>query len=99
MVVASTRRESRHRPTTGDPAQWDHLLPESLTVSAAAAPSGTLTAVLVAAGLAVVLIVPDEPAKDRRAPMSDMTCTLSGSTGAPMFTSVRWTGRARCRPD
>jgi cytochrome bd ubiquinol oxidase subunit II len=39
-------------------AQWDYLLPESLTVSAAAAPSGTLTAVLVAAGLAVVLIVP-----------------------------------------
>jgi cytochrome d ubiquinol oxidase subunit II len=39
-------------------AQWDYLLPESLTVSAAAAPSGTITAVLVAAGLAVVLIVP-----------------------------------------
>ena len=29
-----------------------------LTVSAAAAPSGTITAVLVAAGLAVLLIVP-----------------------------------------
>lgn len=39
-------------------AQWDYLLPESLTVSAAAAPSGTITVVLVAAGLAVVLIVP-----------------------------------------
>ena len=39
-------------------AQWDYLLPETLTVSAAAAPSGTLTAVLVAAGLAVLLIVP-----------------------------------------
>jgi cytochrome bd ubiquinol oxidase subunit II len=39
-------------------AQWDYLLPESLTVSAAAAPSGTITAVLVATGLAVVLIVP-----------------------------------------
>ena len=39
-------------------AQWDYLLPETLTVSAAAAPSGTITAVLVAAGLAVVLIVP-----------------------------------------
>ena len=39
-------------------AQWDYLLPESLTVSAAAAPSGTITAVLVAAGLAVLLIVP-----------------------------------------
>ena len=34
-------------------AQWDYLLPESLTVSAAAAPSGTITAVLVATGLAV----------------------------------------------
>jgi cytochrome d ubiquinol oxidase subunit II len=39
-------------------AQWDYLLPESLTVSAAAAPSGTITAVLVATGLAVVLVVP-----------------------------------------
>lgn len=39
-------------------AQWDYLLPESLTVSAAAAPTGTITAVLVATGLAAVLIVP-----------------------------------------
>jgi cytochrome d ubiquinol oxidase subunit II len=39
-------------------AQWDYPLPETLTVSAAAAPSGTITAVLVAAGLAVLLIVP-----------------------------------------
>ncbi|GAA4746081.1 cytochrome d ubiquinol oxidase subunit II [Nocardioides endophyticus] len=39
-------------------AQWDYLLPTSLTVSAAAAPSGTIAAVLVATGLAVVLIVP-----------------------------------------
>jgi cytochrome d ubiquinol oxidase subunit II len=39
-------------------AQWDYLLPESLTVSSAAAPSGTITAVLVATGLAVILIVP-----------------------------------------
>ncbi|MBA2953739.1 cytochrome d ubiquinol oxidase subunit II [Nocardioides sp. MAH-18] len=39
-------------------AQWDYLLPESLTVSAAAAPTGTMTAVLVATGLAAVLIVP-----------------------------------------
>jgi cytochrome d ubiquinol oxidase subunit II len=39
-------------------AQWDYLLPETLTVSAAAAPSGTITAVLVATGLAAVLIVP-----------------------------------------
>jgi len=39
-------------------AQWDYLLPESLTVSAAAAPSGTITAVLVATALAAVLIVP-----------------------------------------
>jgi cytochrome d ubiquinol oxidase subunit II len=38
--------------------QWDYLLPKSLTVSAAAAPSGTITAVLVAVGLAAVLIVP-----------------------------------------
>ncbi len=39
-------------------AQWDYLLPTSLTVSEAAAPSGTIAAVLVATGLAVVLIVP-----------------------------------------
>jgi cytochrome d ubiquinol oxidase subunit II len=34
------------------------MLPESLTVKAAAAPSGTIAAVLVATGLAVVLILP-----------------------------------------
>jgi cytochrome d ubiquinol oxidase subunit II len=39
-------------------AQWDYILPESLTVSQAAAPSGTITAVLFAAGLAALLIVP-----------------------------------------
>jgi cytochrome bd ubiquinol oxidase subunit II len=39
-------------------AQWDYLLPETLTVSSAAAPSGTIAAVLVATGLAVILIVP-----------------------------------------
>ena len=39
-------------------AQWDYLLPTSLTVSGAAAPSGTIAAVLVATALAAVLIVP-----------------------------------------
>jgi cytochrome bd ubiquinol oxidase subunit II len=39
-------------------AQWPYLLPESLTVSAAAAPTGTLTALLVAVGLAAVLVLP-----------------------------------------
>jgi cytochrome d ubiquinol oxidase subunit II len=39
-------------------AQWPYLLPESLTVAAAAAPSGTLTAVLVAVALAAVLVLP-----------------------------------------
>ena len=39
-------------------AQWDYMLPESLTVKAAAAPSGTIAAVLVATGLAVLLILP-----------------------------------------
>ena len=39
-------------------AQWDYLLPTSLTVSAAAAPSGTITAVLVATALAAVLVLP-----------------------------------------
>jgi cytochrome bd ubiquinol oxidase subunit II len=39
-------------------AQKPYLLPQSLTVSAAAAPSGTLTALLVAVGLAVVIVLP-----------------------------------------
>jgi cytochrome bd ubiquinol oxidase subunit II len=39
-------------------AQWDYLLPETLTVSDAAAPDGTIKAVLAAAILAAVLIVP-----------------------------------------
>jgi cytochrome bd ubiquinol oxidase subunit II len=39
-------------------AQWDYLLPESLTVSQGAAPPGTITAVLFAAALAVLFIVP-----------------------------------------
>jgi cytochrome d ubiquinol oxidase subunit II len=39
-------------------AQWPYLLPESLTISAAAAPAGTLTAVLVAVGLAAVIVLP-----------------------------------------
>jgi cytochrome d ubiquinol oxidase subunit II len=39
-------------------AQWDYLLPTSLTVSEAAAPTGTIQAVLVATALAAVLIVP-----------------------------------------
>ena len=39
-------------------AQWDYLLPTSLTVADAAAPSGTMKAVFLATGLAAVLIVP-----------------------------------------
>jgi cytochrome d ubiquinol oxidase subunit II len=39
-------------------AQWPYLLPESLKVEAAAAPSGTLTAVLVVFAFAVVIILP-----------------------------------------
>jgi cytochrome d ubiquinol oxidase subunit II len=39
-------------------AQWDYVLPTTLTVDQAAAPSGTLGALLVATALAVVLIVP-----------------------------------------
>jgi cytochrome d ubiquinol oxidase subunit II len=38
--------------------QWPYMLPTSLTVSAAASPSGTLTAVLVATGLAALLVLP-----------------------------------------
>ncbi|MGC5168112.1 cytochrome d ubiquinol oxidase subunit II [Luteimicrobium sp. DT211] len=39
-------------------AQWPYLLPESLTVTAAAAPSGTLTVLLVNVVLAVVVVLP-----------------------------------------
>jgi cytochrome bd ubiquinol oxidase subunit II len=39
-------------------AQWDYLLPESLTVSQGAAPPGAITGVLFAAALAALLIVP-----------------------------------------
>jgi cytochrome d ubiquinol oxidase subunit II len=39
-------------------AQWPYLLPESLTVSDAAAPSGTLGAVLVAVALAALVVLP-----------------------------------------
>ncbi|MEU8221373.1 cytochrome d ubiquinol oxidase subunit II [Kribbella sp. NPDC048915] len=39
-------------------AQWPYFLPESLTVSAAAAPEATLVTLLVAVGLAVLIVVP-----------------------------------------
>ena len=66
MVSRGTRRGTRLVAVTSvgslvvawGVAQWDYLLPTSLTVSQAAAPSGTITAVLVATALAVVLIVP-----------------------------------------
>jgi cytochrome d ubiquinol oxidase subunit II len=39
-------------------AQWPYMLPTSLTVSDAAAPSGTLAAILVVFGVAAVVVVP-----------------------------------------
>jgi cytochrome bd ubiquinol oxidase subunit II len=39
-------------------AQWDYLLPESLTIEDAAAPSGTLGALVVAVILAVIILGP-----------------------------------------
>jgi cytochrome d ubiquinol oxidase subunit II len=39
-------------------AQWPYIVPETITVSAAAAPTGTLTALLVAAALALLIVVP-----------------------------------------
>jgi cytochrome bd ubiquinol oxidase subunit II len=39
-------------------AQWPYLLPETLTVDQAAAPSGTLTALVVAVVLAVLVVLP-----------------------------------------
>jgi cytochrome d ubiquinol oxidase subunit II len=39
-------------------AQWDYMLPKSLTVSQAAAPSGTLDAILAVTVIAVIVIFP-----------------------------------------
>jgi cytochrome bd ubiquinol oxidase subunit II len=39
-------------------AQWDYILPQTLTFHEAAAPSGTIAAVLVATGLVVAVILP-----------------------------------------
>jgi len=39
-------------------AQWPYVIPQTMTVSATAAPSGTLQAVLVVFGLAVVIVLP-----------------------------------------
>ena len=39
-------------------AQFPYLLPQSLTISAGAAPSGTLTGVLIVFGVAIVLVIP-----------------------------------------
>jgi cytochrome d ubiquinol oxidase subunit II len=39
-------------------AQWPYLLPETLTISAAAAPSATLIGVLVVFGVAVLVVLP-----------------------------------------
>jgi cytochrome bd ubiquinol oxidase subunit II len=39
-------------------AQWDYILPETLTVDQAAAPTGTIGAVMVAGVFAVLLVVP-----------------------------------------
>jgi cytochrome d ubiquinol oxidase subunit II len=39
-------------------AQWDYVLPQSLTVAQAAAPSGTITAVLIATAIAVIVLGP-----------------------------------------
>ena len=39
-------------------AQWDFMLPQSLTVAQAAAPSGTIEAMLLAVALAALLVGP-----------------------------------------
>ena len=39
-------------------AQWPYVIPESMTVSATAAPSGTLEAILFAVALAAVIVLP-----------------------------------------
>ena len=39
-------------------AQWPYLLPEKLTITDAAAPSATLTGLLVVFGVAVLLVLP-----------------------------------------
>ena len=39
-------------------AQWPYVIPTSMKIADTAAPSGTLWAVLVAAGLACLIVVP-----------------------------------------
>ena len=39
-------------------AQWPYLLPEKLTISDAAAPSATLTGLLIVFGVAVLIVLP-----------------------------------------
>jgi cytochrome d ubiquinol oxidase subunit II len=39
-------------------AQWPYILPQTLTFSAAASPTGTLTAVLIVVVLAVLIVGP-----------------------------------------
>jgi cytochrome d ubiquinol oxidase subunit II len=39
-------------------AQWPYILPDSLTVSDAAAPTGSLTALLIATAGAAVIVLP-----------------------------------------
>ena len=43
---------------TGMVAQWPYMLPQSLKYSEAAAPDGTLVTILVATGLAALLVLP-----------------------------------------
>ena len=78
----------------GRVAQWDYLLPTSLTVSAGAAPAGTIAAVLVATGLAVAVLLA------RRSCCS--TCSTRSRCcprrGVPEPTPAR-AGRSGGRPD
>src|SRR4051812_12565936 len=56
-VRASSDGGGRFRPLGLGGGQWDYMLLESLTISEAAAPKGTIVSVLVAVGLAVLLVV------------------------------------------
>jgi cytochrome d ubiquinol oxidase subunit II len=66
-------------------AQWPYILPTSLKVSAAAAPSATLATVLVVFGVAAVVIVPSLAmlyVLDQRSLLPEESVDSQGATGA-----------------
>ena len=70
-------------------AQWPYLLPETLTVQEAAAPTGTLGALVVAVVLALLLVLPGFLHPVRRSystrccPTRESRTWATGRSGSP----------------